>query len=312
MNDELSPLGPELEPDSAGEFGQEDAGSEDASHLLPPIRELPQDRAFVPGAFYGLQLDTITPADPPQQLGELLGTALFQSLADVHLFGRADDAEPWIEVGPLSPETPQMLVAQELLPASGVPLEADDLEMFGMVAGRVAKTLKRALQPPAEDAETAASRSRSLADLRGTLGGEFGIALKGDFELAGITDACLSLGLKRKDGAFVWSGGQATAEPILTVRADGAELLPGADGRGNRVSLSFNPAGVRQPGKVLERAFAAAHYLQRRLGGTHEMLDGSEIPETVARGEHPRLTQALQQLESAGLTPGHPVTRRLL
>jgi hypothetical protein len=312
MTDELSPLGPELEPDSAGAFDNEEAGSEDASHMLPPIRELPGDREFVPGAFYALQLDTQAPADPPQQFGELLGQALFRSLTDVHLFGRATDSDPWLEVGPLTPETPQILVAQELLPATGVPLAEDDFEMFSMVAGRVAKTLKRALQPPAEDAAAAATRSQALAALKGTLDSRFGLALSGDFDLADVTDACLCLGLKRHGGGFAWTGRQATAEPIFLVHADGAELAPGASGRSSLVNLTFCPAGVRQPGKVLERAFAAALYMQRRLGGTPQMLDGSEVPDTVARGEHPALTDALQKLEEAGLHPGHIITRRLL
>src|SRR5690606_15879516 len=175
MSNELMPEGPELQPDVTGEFAVEEAGSEDATQLLPPIRELPGDREFLAGAFYAIQTEDGQPSG--QQLGEILGQALFQSLADVHLFGRNSAQEPWMEVGPLTPETAQILVAQELLPGTGQPLAEDDLQMFEMVAGRVAKTLQRAKLPPAETAADAAARSADLAALKGKLGDRFGLAV---------------------------------------------------------------------------------------------------------------------------------------
>ncbi|MCA8918379.1 MAG: hypothetical protein KDB68_13295 [Planctomycetes bacterium] len=309
MSDELAPEGLELQPDGMG--FDEEAGSEDASHLLPPIRELPQDREFLPGAFYTLQTADGTPANPPQQLGEILGTALFQSLTDVHLFGRNSDAEPWLEVGPMSPEPVQILVGQELFPVSGEPLAEDDLEMFEMVAGRVAKTLKRDKQAPKEDAAAGAARSQKLGALKGTLGDKFGMSVAGNFQLADVTDCCLSLGLKRTGNAFAWYAGKSTGDPILTVTVDGAELTKGATGTTSRVNLTFTVAAVTQPRKVLERTFAGCYYFQKRLGGDVQMDDGSAPTDAVARGEHARLEATIKKIEDAGLRAGHVVTKRL-
>ncbi|MBZ0136955.1 MAG: hypothetical protein K8I27_11335 [Planctomycetes bacterium] len=309
MSNELAPDGPELQPDGMG--FDEEAGSEEASHLLPPIRELPQDREFLPGAFYAIQTADGTPADPPQQLGELLGQGLFQSLTDVHIFGRNTDAEPWIEVGPMTPEPVQVLVAQELLPASLEPLAQDDLEMFEMVAGRVAKTLKRDKQAPKEDAGKAAGRSADLAGKKGSLTDAFGLALAGSYKLGDVTDCCLSLGMKRDGGRFAWYGGRTSGDAIFHVSADGAELAAGASGNTGRIVLSFTVAAVNQPRKVLERMFAASYYFKKRLGGDVQMQDGSTPPDSVARGEHPNLENAIKKIEQAGLRPGHVVTRRL-
>jgi hypothetical protein len=311
MSNELAPEGPELTPDAMGDFGSEEAGSEDASHMLPPIRELPQDRELVPGAFFAIQMADGTPSDPPQQLGEMLGQALFQSLADVHLFGRNNSNEPWIEVGPMTPEPVQILVAQELVPGSGEAVAQDDLEMFEMVAGRVAKTLKRELQKSEQDAAAAAARSTELVGMKGQLGDECGMALAGDFNLADVTDCCLSLGLKRAGNQFVWLGGTAMGEPVFRVAVDGAELAPGAQGKTPRVAISFKVAEVKQPGKTLERVFAAMHYFSKRLGGTPQMLDGSAVSDGVARGEHPALQAAEDKIVNAGLRPGNVVARRL-
>jgi hypothetical protein len=309
MSNELTPEGPELQPDGMG--FDEEAGSEEASHLLPPIRELPQDREYLPGAFYAIQSADGTPANPPQQLGELLGQGLFQSLTDVHIFGRNAESEPWLEVGPMTPEPVQILVAQELLPASGEPLAQDDLEMFEMVGGRVAKTLKREKKPPAQDAAKAAARSSELAGMKGTLTDTFGLALAGSFQLADVNDCCLSLGMKRDGGRFAWYGGKSTGDPIFHVAAEGADLAQGAAGTTPKVVLSFKVACVTQPGKVLERMFAASYYFKKRLGGDVQLDDGSPAPDTVARGEHPRLEAAIKKIAAAGLRPGHVVTKRL-
>lgn len=309
MSNELAPEGFELEPDGMG--FDEEAGSEEASHLLPPIRELPTDREYLPGAFYSVQTADGTPADPPQQLGDVLGSALFQSLTDVHLFGRNSGDEPWLEVGPMTPEPVQILVAQELLPVSGEPLAQDDLEMFEMVAGRVAKTLKRDKQPPAQDAAAAAARSTELAGMKGSLSDVFGLSLAGKFDLATVTDCCLCLGMKRLGSTFAWYGGKTTGDPILSVTVDGAELKQGVTGSTGRVKLTYKVAAVSQPRKVLERAFAASYYFMKRLGGEVQMADGGAVPEGVARGEHPVLEAAIAKVEAAGLRPGHIVTRRL-
>jgi hypothetical protein len=310
MNSELAPEGPELQPEVSGEFAVEEAASEDVAHLLPPVRELPGEREFLPGAFYAIQTADGTPAGA--QLGEILGQGLFQSLADVHLFGRNAPSEPWVEVGPMTPEPVQLLVAQELLPGTGQPLAEDDLQMFEMVAGRVAKTLQRAKQPPKETAAAAAERSRKLADMKGKLGDRFGLAIAGSFDLAGVTDCCLCLGLKRAKGTFVWQGGQAMGDPLFAVAVDGAELKPGASGKTKRVTLSFAVAGVTQPHKMLERVFAASHYINKRLGGTMQMLDGSPVVEGVARGEHPALDAMVKRVADHGLRPGHAVAKRLV
>jgi hypothetical protein len=310
MSDELAPEGLELQPDVTGEFAVEEAGSEDASQLLPPIRELPGDREFLPGAFYAIQVADGSPSG--QQLGEILGQALFQSLADVHLFGRNGANEPWMEVGPMTPEPTQILVAQELLPGTGTPLAEDDLQMFEMVAGRVAKTLQRTKQPPAEDAATAAARSSKLGALKGKLGDKFGLAISGAIDVAKLTDACLCLGLKRANKGFVWSGGQAMGDPVFRVDADGVELRAGAKGQTGRVAVSYAVAGVTQPRKVLERVFAATHYLTKRLGGAPTLLDGTPPGEGIARGEHPKLEAMIKKVTDAGLRPGHIVTRRLV
>ncbi|MCA8914113.1 MAG: hypothetical protein KDB90_01775 [Planctomycetes bacterium] len=309
MSNELAPEGPELQPDGMG--FDEEAGSEEASHLLPPIRELPQDREYLPGAFYSIQAANGTPANPPQQLGEILGQGLFQSLTDVHLFGRNADSEPWLEVGPMTPEPVQIMASQELLPATGEALAQDDLEMFEMVAGRVAKTLKRDKQPPKEDAAKAAARSSELAGMKGTLADKFGMSLTGSYQVADVTDCCLCLGMKRNGETFAWYGGKTTGDPIFSVTVDGAKLAPGAQGTTGKINLTYKVAGVTQPRKVLERIFAACYYFQKRIGGDVKMDDGSAPPEGVARGEHPRLDAAIKKIEAAKLRPGHVVTRRL-
>jgi hypothetical protein len=310
MSNELVPEGLELQPDGGG-FGDEEAGSEDASHLLPPIRELPQDREYLAAAFYSIQAANGTPANPPAQLGTMLGQALFQSLTDVHIFGRNTDAEPWVEVGPMTPEPVQVMVSQELLPATGAALAEDDLQMFDMVAGRVAKTLKRAKQPPKETTAAAAGRSTKLAGMKGSLSEKFGLSLNGNFKLADIADCCLCLGMKRSGEGFAWFGGKATGDPIFLVTAQGAKLAPGAQGATKKVNFTYSVAGVAQPRKVLERLFAACYYFKKRVGGDVQMTDGSAPPDSVARGEHPKLEAAIKKIEATGLRPGHVVTKRL-
>lgn len=312
MSNELTPEGPELTPDSVGGFGEEEVGSEDASHLLPPIRELPTDREYLPGAFYAIRAEDGTPGDPPEQLGQLLGQALFQSLQDVHIFGRGSDSEPWIEVGPMTPEPVQILVAQELVPGSGEAQGEDDLEMFEMVGGRVAKTLKRENKGPEQNKAEAAKRSEELVAMKGQLNDTVGMALAGDFQLADVADCALSLGLKRKDNRFVWYGGHTMGDPIFEVTAEGAELTPGAQGGTPKVNFTFTVAAVKQPNKVLERMFAAVYYFRKRLGGEVLMADGNPPGDGVARGEDPSLQATVKKIEDAGLRPGHIVTRRLV
>lgn len=310
MSNELIPEGPELQPDGTGEFGALESGSEDASHLLPPIRELPGEREFVPGLFYAIQAADGSASGT--QLGDILGQALFQSLADVHLFGRNAGNEPWLQVGPLTPEPAQLLIAQELIQGNGQPVAQDDLEMFEMIAGRVAKTMQRAKQPPSEDAAAAAARAAKLAALRGKFADRFGLSIEGQFDVAQVVDCCLCLGMKSSSGSFVWHGGQSMGDPLLLVQADGAGLKNGATGSTTRVTISYAVAGVSQPAKLLERAFAASYYFTKRLGGTVKMLDGSAPGEGVARGEHPALQAIVDKISQAGLKPGHAVTKRLL
>lgn len=312
MSNELIPEGPELQPDGTGEFGALESGSEDASHLLPPIRELPNEREFVPGLFYAIQAADGSASGT--QLGEILGQALFQSLADVHLFGRNAGNEPWLQVGPLTPEPAQLLIAQELIQGNGMPVAQDDLEMFEMIAGRVAKTMQRAKQPPAEDAAAAAAAARAanLAALKGKFADRFGLSIEGQLDVAQVVDCCLSLGMKSSGGSFGWHGGQAMGDALLIVQADNAGLKSGATGSTQRIAISYAVAGVSQPGKLLERAFAAAYYFTKRLGGQVKMLDGSAPSEGTARGEHPALQAIVKKISDAGLKPGHAVTKRLL
>lgn len=311
MSNELSPDGPELQPDLMGDFGAEEAASEEAAHLLPAIRELPQDKEFVPGAFFSMRLSNGTPANPPQTLGELLGASLFQSLADVHLFGRAADSDPWLEVEAISPEPVQLLVAQELFPASGQPLAEDDLGMFEMVAGRIAKLLKRTKQPMTENAAGAAGRSAKLASLKGKFADRYSLVVAGSFDAAKVIDCCLCLGMKRRGDQFGWFG-SVSDEPTFTVRGEPTALAPAAKGAVAKVHFTFEPAKVAQPGKTLERMFTACNYFVRRLGGKVVKPDGSAPPETVARGEDPALAAAVKKVNDAGLRPGNVVSRRLV
>lgn len=311
MSNELSPDGPELQPDLMGDFGAEEAASEEAAHLLPAIRELPQDKEFVPGAYFSMRLADGTPANPPQTLGELLGASLFQSLADVHLFGRAKDSDPWLEVEANHPEPVQLLVAQELFPASGQPLAEDDLGMFEMVAGRIAKLLKRGKQPMTENAAGAAGRSAKLASLKGKFADKYSLVVAGSFDAAKVIDCCLCLGMKRRGDQFGWFGSVAD-EPTFTVRGEPTALAAAAKGAVTKVHFTFEPAKVAQPGKTLERMFTACNYFVRRIGGKIVKADGSAPPEGVARGEDPALAAAVKKVNDAGLRPGNVVSRRLV
>lgn len=312
MSDELAPEGLELQPDSMNGFGTEEAGSEDASHFLPPIRELPKDREFVPGAFYSMRLADGNPGDTPQQLGEKLGQGLFQALTDVHLFGRNSDDEPWLEVGPVSPEPIQLLVGQELFPASAEPLAEDDLEMFGMVAGRISKTLGREKTEPEEDASSASLRSKTLAGLKGTFGDTFSIGITGNLDLAKVLDSALSLGMKRSAGKIGWMAGRTTGDPLFTVTAEDNDLAIGCTGNTSKVSLTFTVASVTQPNKVAERMFTAANYMSTKLDCQIIGPDGQPTSDDLARGQDPSLDAAVGKLTVAGLTPGHVVTKRLI
>ncbi|MEE9312833.1 MAG: hypothetical protein V3V10_10540 [Planctomycetota bacterium] len=312
MTDELAPEGLELQPDSMDGFGTEEAGSEEAYHFLPPIRELPADREFVEGAFYSMRLADGTPGENPVQLGEKLGQGLFQALTDVHLFGRNSDGEPWLEVGPVSPEPVQMLIGQELFPASGEALAEDDLGMFSMVAGRVAKTLGRDKTEAEEDTASAAARSNTLAGLKGTLSDTFSIGITGDLDLAKVLDAALSLGMKRGAKGVGWMAGQAVGDPLFLVSAEGSDLAAGCTGNTSKVSLTFTVAAVTQPNKVAERMFTAANYMQGKCGGEIVGADGNPASDDLARGQDAKLDSAIERITAAGLTPGHVVTKRLV
>ncbi|MCC6464840.1 MAG: hypothetical protein IT463_05815 [Planctomycetes bacterium] len=310
MSNELKPDGFELQPDGMGDFAAEEAPSEEAAHLVPAIRELPQDKEFSPAAFYALQISDGQPSSPPQPLNALLGQGLFQSLTDVHLFGRGSASEPWLEIGPLSPEPVQILVAQELFPASGQALAEDDLGMFEMVAGRIAKTLKRQKQPPAETPAQAAQRSSGLAALKGRFRDALTLKLTGSFDLAQVIDCCLCLGMRRAGTAFGWFGVMASDEPTFTVSST-APLTAGARGPAQAVSFTLQPAKVTQPGKALERMVTAMNYFKRRIAGNIVEASGQPPAEGVARGEHPLLAAAVKKITDAGLRPGQVVTRRL-
>lgn len=310
MSNDLSPDGPELQPDLMGDFGTEEAASEEAAHLLPAIRELPQDKEFLPGAFFSMRLGNGVPANPPKTLGELLGVALFQSLADVHLFGRAADSDPWLEVEAISPEPVQLLVAQELFPASGQALAEDDLGMFEMVAGRIAKLLKRDKQPMTENAAGAAGRSGKLASLKGKFADKYTLVVAGSFDAAKVIDCCLCLGMKRRADQFGWFGSVGD-EPTFTVRGEPTPLAPGAKGVVSKVHFTFEPVKVAQPAKTLERMFTACNYFVRKLGGKVLKADGTPPGEGVARGDDPALAAAVKKISDAGLRPGNVVSRRL-
>lgn len=310
MSNDLSPDGPELQPDLMGDFGTEEAASEEAAHLLPAIRELPQDKEFTPAAFFHMRLGNGAPSDPPKTLGELLGASLFQSLADVHLFGRATDSDPWVEVEAISPEPVQLIVAQELFPASGQPMTEDDLSMFEMVAGRIAKTLKRDKQPMTEDAAGAAGRSAKLATLKGKFADRYALVVAGSFDAAKVIDCCLCLGMKRRGDTFGWFG-SVSDEPTFVVRGEPTALAAAAKGPVSKVVFEFAPVMVAQPAKTLERMFTACNYFVRKLGGKIVRPDGSTPPETVARGEDPALASAVKKVTDQGLRTGNVVSRRL-
>lgn len=310
MSNELKPEGQELQPEISGEFAIEEAASEDAGHLLPAIRELPQDKEFVPAAYYSMRLSNGVPGNPSQTLGERIGATVFQTLTDIHLFGRGADSEPWLEVTAPSPEPVQLLVAQELYPASGQPIAEDDLGMFEMVAGRIAKTLGRTKQPAAENASAASQRSGKLAALKGRFADRYTLIVAGRFEAPKVIDCALCLGMKRQGDKFAWFGAIGD-EPTFLVQGDPTGLKAGAKGVLSKVHFSFAPAKVAQPGKTLERMFTAANYFTKRIGGKLQRADGGAVPESVARGEDPALGAAVKKVAEAGLRPGNAVTRRL-
>jgi len=310
MSNELTPDGPELQPDLMGDFANEETASQEQAHLLPAIRELPQDKEFLAGAYFSMQISNGTPATPPQTLGELLGASLFQSLADVHLFGRATDADLWLEVEAMHPEPVQLLVAQELFPPSGQPMAEDDLGMFEMVAGRIAKLLKRTKQPMKETAAQAAQRSAALAALKGKFADTYSLVVAGSFDAAAVIDCALCLGMKRRGDTFGWFGSVGD-EPTFTVHAEPTRLAASAKGPVSKVHFTFQPVKVAQPAKTLERMFTAANYFVRRINGKITKADGSAPPEGVLRGEDPALAAAVKKITDAGLRPGNVVTRRL-
>jgi hypothetical protein len=283
MSNELSPEGPELQPDVTGEFAVEEAASEDAGHLMPSIRELPADKELVPAAYYSIRLSNGTPASPPQTLGERIGASVFQSLTDVHLFGRNTDSDPWLEVGPQTPEPVQLMAAQELFTAAGAPVAEDDLGMFDMVAGRIAKTLGRTKQPGAENPGAAAGRSGKLAALKGKFADTYSLQVAGQLDAAKVIDCALCLGMKRLGPRFGWFGA-VSDEPTFTVEGEPTALKAGAKGPVSKVHFRFVPAKVAQPGKVLERMFTAANYFIRRAGGKLLKGDGSAPRRPVAFG----------------------------
>lgn len=312
MTQDLTPEGPELQPEGLGGFADEEAASEDASHLVPPVRELPTEREYLPAAFYAIRASDSDVGDTPAMLGDKLGQALFQSLTDVHLFGRNGDDEPWLEVGPASPETKQILIAQELYPVTGEPPAEDDLEMFDMVASRVAKTLERTKVAPDEDAASAAARAQELAGLKGQFTTEIGIKLAGQFDAAAVTDSALCIGMKRVGDGFGWFGGRTTDTPFFSMSVASGSIAKGATGAVTDVVLKFNVAAVPQPNKALERMFSAANFVRTRVQGQLQMLDGSPVTDEVARGEYPPLNAAVKAAEDAGLRPGHLITQRLV
>jgi len=310
MSNELKSDGPELQPVFTGEFAVEEAASEDAGHLLPSIRELPQDREFVPGAFYSVRLSNGAPPSPAPPLGESLGASVFQTLTDIHLFGRNSDSDPWIEAGPQTSEPIQLLVAQELFTPLGQPLAEDDLGMFDMVAGRIAKTLGRTKQPPAENAAAAASRSGKLASLKGKFSDAYELVVIGKFEAGKVIDCALCLGMRRLGDKFGWFGALAD-EPTFTVTGEPTALKAAAKGPVSTVHLRFVPAKVAQPGKVLERMFTAGNYFVRRIGGKLQKPGGAALPETLVRGEDPALSALVKKVTDQKLKPGNVVARRL-
>jgi hypothetical protein len=205
-----------------------------------------------------------------------------------------------------------MLVGQELFPASGKPLAEDDLGMFSMVAGRVAKTLGREKTEPEEDAASAAARSGSLSGLKGTLGDTFSIGITGSLDVAQVLDAALSLGMKRTPNGIGWMAGHSTGNPLFLVTADGNDLAAGCTGNTAKVSLTFTVAAVTQPNKVAERMFAAANYMKGKFGGEMVGPDDQPANDDLARGQHPSLDAAIEKITAAGLRPGHVVTQRLV
>ncbi len=308
MTNELRPDGPDLQPDLA-DFASDEGGSEDVSHMLPAVRELPEDRAFLPGAYYAVTLEGIPTGTAPRTLGSVLGRELFASLSDIRVFGRNAAAEPLVEVGPDNNEPAELVVGMELFPETATPPEESEFGMFDMVAGRISKKLGRAKKPPAETVEAAVARGQKLAALKGKFGAVQRLFLRGNFDAAQITDAALSIGLKRDSGGFAWMGGRPQA--MFKVRAEGLQLAPNAQGKTAAIEFSFMPARVPQPKKVLERMATCANYFIKRLGGTLTDAANKPAPATIIQGEDPELAKSIQEITAAGLRPGHPITARL-
>ncbi|HRJ80073.1 MAG TPA: hypothetical protein PLF37_16360 [Planctomycetota bacterium] len=302
----LQPEGFELQPDGA-DFADE-GGSEDASHLLPAIRPLPDDTAFAEGAYYTVKLADLAPGAAPRQLGTILGTQFFAALSDMAVFGRDDAGATFRELGPNDNETREMLVAMDLVPSSGAALTEDEFPMFDMVASRIAKKLERAKQPGGEATSAAMARSRKLVGLKGSLGKTYGLKLAGQFDAARITDCALCLGLKRQGDGFGWV---VNGQTIFGVRAQGLSLAPGAAGSSATVEFSFKPAASPQPKKVLERMFTAANYFAKKLGGEVQTLAGQKAGTQIMTGEDAGLLKLLQEISALGLRPGNVVTQRL-
>ncbi|MCC6574148.1 MAG: hypothetical protein IT462_10170 [Planctomycetes bacterium] len=307
MTNELRPDG-DLQPDLA-DLAFEEAGSEDVSHLLPAVREMPEDLAFLPGAYYAISLEGIPAGTAPRTLGSVLGKELFASLSDIRVFGRNAATEPLLEVGPDHNEPAELMVGMELFPDTGTPPEESDFGMFDMVAGRISKKLGRAKKPAAEPVSGAVTRGMKLAGLKGKFGQVQRLFLRGSFAAPAITDAALSIGLKRDGGGFAWSGGRA--QPLFKVRAEGLQLAPNAAGNASAIEFSFMPARVPQPKKVLERMATCANYFIKRIGGQLTDAAGKPANPAIMQGEDPELAKAVAAVTAAGLRPGHPVTVRL-
>ena len=302
----LQPEGMDLQPEG-GDFADV-GGSEEVSHLLPAIRDLPEDKAFAPGAYYIVNLAPMPASQAPRQLGTVLGTAFFAALSDMAVFGRDDASAPFRELDGNDNEAKEMLVAMELVPTSGVALAEDEFPMFDMVASRVAKKLERAKQPAGEQVSAAVARSQKLVSLKGRFGMAYTLKLAGQFDAAKITDCALSIGLKREPGGFVWL---VNGKPVFQVRAQGLKLDAGATGQTRIVEFSYKPASAAQPKKVLERMFTCANYFAKRLGGEIQTAAGQKAGTQIMSGEDASLIKLIQELGALGLKPGNVVTQRL-
>jgi cell division protein ZipA len=303
-------------------------GSEEASHLLPPIplhspppQEQPDDYPPDPGTDWVIEIHL-----PPGLTlsGKAVQAVFSQPWLREHggavIHGYVPQTRTWTYVGAGDAPEPYSKLALAKSLAHTDHLSAAELAAMLASATNRAAAWPGATVSSTEPPSAAAARATRLLTLQREYDLAVTITLRAPagsrFEGRQVWDAMLSLGLQWGDmDLFHWHNDTGAGDDswfmVATSTAPGyflPEQIAAGTVQVDDLQFSFSIPRSASPAVALDRMFAAATYAHSRLGG--RIVDSSQSPFDLAAA-HRDLSRIEEALTNAGFPPGADQTLRL-